>query len=124
MSFLAAMQDPQAAAAGPKMGPPAATPGLGAPPSLPGLPPPPTNIGALPLGTPGTTAKTAGDDAITALRVFQGFKPSMQAEIESMISKIKDTVKGEPIPPTGEAQAPGTPASPTPVSESGSTGDY
>lgn len=107
-----------------KMGPPAATQGLGDPPKLPGLPPPPTNIGAMPIGSPGTTAKTAGDDAITALRVFQGFVPSMTQEIEAMIGKIKDAAKPAPPSAAGEAQAPGSSPEAAPLSESGSTGDY
>lgn len=123
MSFLAAMNN-GAADAAKRAAPNPASLGIGAVPDLPGLPPKPKMVGEMPIGSPGTTEKTARDDAIASLRTLQGFKPSMRDDIEAFISKLKTTDQPESKPPLGEPIPPGGPVEASQVQESGSPGNY
>lgn len=123
MAYLNALQGGQ------PMSPQPASPGMGPAPSLPGLPPPPTGMGAMPLGAPGTDKKSAGNDAITGLRSFQGFAPNMLDDINAMIAKIKDAVTDkpgeQPGPALGEPGPPGAAQDGTsPLMDSGGPGPF
>lgn len=81
-----------------------ASPGFGAPPDFKGLvPPPPTMTGRMPTGAPGTTKKVAADDAISALRGFQGWVPEMTNDINDFINRIKQAASDKPGENAGPA---------------------
>lgn len=121
MAFQSAMNGLMAKGGG--MDPNAASLGTGPPPQMPGIPPPPTNIGAMPTGMTTGDKKSAGNDAITALRSFQSFAPSMQGDVDAIIAKIKDAVKSEAqAPAPGQPIPTGAPVNPEPVMDSGGAG--
>jgi len=100
---------------------------LGAPPEFDGQLPKPTGVGAVPTGTPGTTAKGAADECILALRTCMGYYPSLKDQLEQTITAIKGAASGKksgpPAPPLGQAAPPGAPTPEvTPTELSGSPG--
>ena len=124
MSYLSAMQG-----VGGAMSPNPATQGLGDVPKLPNLPPAPTGVGGMPVGAPGTTKKAAADDAISALRGFQGFAPELLNEINAVIDRIKSVAQDKPGenpgPALGQPGASGAAQSDSsPLQASGSVGPY
>lgn len=99
----------------------------GAPPAFDGQLPMPTNVGAMPTGTPGTSAKAAADEAVLALRTLMGYQPSLKDTLEQTISAIKGAAGGKsagpPAASLGSAQPPGAPLPATPATDlSGSPG--
>lgn len=107
MSYLQALQG-----GAPSAPPQPASLGTGGPPpALPGLPPPPSGVGSVPTGGAGGTKLTAAGDAIASLKNFIGFEPAMGAQINALISAIKDATKKDAQPSGPPVGAPGVPGS-------------
>lgn len=97
--------------------------GSGPPPAMKGLPPPPTGAGAMPTGDPGSTQKSAADQAILALRQAAGFFPAMTQQINAMIDQFKSSAQSQAPQPVGVPKAPAAPIPITnPLPESGGAG--
>lgn len=93
----------------------------GAPPKFDGQLPPPTGTGAVPTGTPGTSAKGSADEAILALRTCMGYYPSLKDQLEQTITALKGAAgsksAGPPPAPLGSAAPPGAPLPETPPTD-------
>ena len=113
-------------AGGPPPPPPAAAQGvgLGAPPKFEGALPPPTGMGQMPLGAPGTSAKSSADEAILALRAAQAFFPSLGPQVSGLIDALKSAAQQAQAKPTVALGTPSKlgssppPANPIPLSGS------
>lgn len=121
MSFISSLNGLAAKGA---TSPNPATLGVGPPPDMPGVPPAPTGMGAMNTGNGGNTKKAAGDEAILALRTFQGFAPNLMNDINAIVDQIKAACKVEkPGPAVGEAGPPGAAAvDAAPTEDSGGPG--